>query len=150
MRLWSLHPKYLDAQGLTALWREALLARAVLRGRTRGYRHHPQLARFRTHPAPRSAINAYLAGVLEEARCRGYAFDSRKIGPLRGCAPIAVTGSQLDYEWRHLLRKLRARSPALYRRWQSGSPEAHPSFRVVPGPIEPWERRSEPPRRRRT
>jgi carboxyl-terminal processing protease len=29
MRLWSLHPKYLDAQGLVALWREALLAKAV-------------------------------------------------------------------------------------------------------------------------
>ena len=29
MRLWSLHPRYLDRQGLTALWREGLLARAV-------------------------------------------------------------------------------------------------------------------------
>ncbi len=38
MRLWSLHPRYLDAKGLVALWREALLARAVLRGATRGYR----------------------------------------------------------------------------------------------------------------
>jgi hypothetical protein len=38
---------YLDGRGLVALWREALLAQAVLRGRTRGYRH-PQLARFRS------------------------------------------------------------------------------------------------------
>ena len=29
MRLWTLHPKYLDGVGLVALWREALLARAV-------------------------------------------------------------------------------------------------------------------------
>lgn len=36
MRLWSLHPNCLDAQGLVALWREALLAQAVLRGQTRG------------------------------------------------------------------------------------------------------------------
>jgi hypothetical protein len=43
MRLWSLHPQYLDPQGLVALWREALLAQAVLRGKTRGYKHHPQL-----------------------------------------------------------------------------------------------------------
>src|SRR5690606_6899395 len=42
MRLWSLHPRYLDRQGLLALWREALLARAVLRGETRGYTLHPQ------------------------------------------------------------------------------------------------------------
>ena len=63
MRLWTLHPKYLDAQGLVALWREGLLARAVLRGMTKGYRHHPQLQRFRAHASPRAAINLYLEGV---------------------------------------------------------------------------------------
>jgi len=47
MRLWSLHPAYLDARGLGALWREGLLAQAVLRGKTRGYRSHPQLERWR-------------------------------------------------------------------------------------------------------
>ncbi len=34
MRLWTLHPKYLDPRGLVALWREALFAQAVLRGWT--------------------------------------------------------------------------------------------------------------------
>jgi hypothetical protein len=33
MRLWSLHPEYLDANGLVALWREALLAQAFLQGK---------------------------------------------------------------------------------------------------------------------
>ncbi len=33
MRLWSLHPRYLDPQGLMALWRETLLAKAVRRVR---------------------------------------------------------------------------------------------------------------------
>ena len=47
MRLWTIHPRYLDRQGLTGLWREALLAQAVLAGLTRGYRSHPQLLRFR-------------------------------------------------------------------------------------------------------
>jgi len=149
VRLWSLHPRYLDAQGLVALWREALLARVVLRGETRGYAHHPQLLRFRSHPVPRSAINAYLAGVLDEARSRGYAFDSRKLGPVRACKPLEATAGQLDYEWLHLLRKLRARSPALYRRWRESAPEPHPLFRVVPGPVEPWERTGEPRPRRR-
>src|SRR5678815_1718275 len=79
MRLWSLHPKYLDAPGLVALWREALLARAVLRGETSGYKHHPQLDRFKTHAQPRSAINSYLAGVYAEALARGYSFDATKI-----------------------------------------------------------------------
>ncbi|WP_245747334.1 pyrimidine dimer DNA glycosylase/endonuclease V [Frateuria terrea] len=52
MHLWTPHPKHLDRQGLLALWREGLLARAVLRGQTRGYRQHPPLERFRGH-APR-------------------------------------------------------------------------------------------------
>ena len=30
MRIWSLHPKYLDAKGVVALWRETLLAKNVL------------------------------------------------------------------------------------------------------------------------
>jgi Pyrimidine dimer DNA glycosylase len=47
MRIWSLHPQYLDRQGLTAAWREGLLAQKVLTGTTKGYRNHPQLRRFR-------------------------------------------------------------------------------------------------------
>jgi hypothetical protein len=141
MRIWTLHPRYLDPQGLVALWREALLARAVLRGETRGYRHHPQLLRFQSHATPRSAINAYLAGILEEARMRNYAFDRRKAGPLRTCAPIPATQGQLAYEWRHLLQKLARRSPAQHARWNaSGPPLAHPLFRIVPGEAEAWER----------
>jgi hypothetical protein len=65
MRLWTLHPKYLDAQGLVALWREGLLAQKVLRGRTRGYRHHPQLARFRAQADPVASIARYLRAVQE-------------------------------------------------------------------------------------
>jgi hypothetical protein len=141
MRLWTLHPRYLDPQGLVALWREALLARAVLRGETRGYRHHPQLRRFKAHPAPRSAINAYLAAIFAEAGTRGYSFDRRKVGPVRGRISIGSTRGQLRYEWKHLLRKLKRRSPPHYRRWRSEtSPDAHPLFRVGAGGVEPWEK----------
>ena len=118
MRLWTLHPKYLDPQGLVALWREALLARAVIRGLTRGYRHHPQLLRFQTHVAPRSAISSYLAAVCDEASLREYSFDSSKVGPSRSQVRISTTTGQIDYEWQHLLRKLRTRSPAVYSRWR--------------------------------
>jgi len=141
MRLWTLHPKYLDAQGLVALWREGLLARAVLRGKTRGYRRHPQLERFRGHPWPRVAINMYLQVVATEAECRGYAFDRGKLGPGRGTITLRVTRGQLSYEWRHLLRKLRVRAPRLHSRWsRERSPEPHPMFKIVDGPIEAWER----------
>ena len=142
MRLWTLHPRYLDPQGLVALWREALLARAVLRGETRGYRHHPQLHRFQAHATPRSAISVFLAGVHAEAQTRGYSFDGRKIGPVRAAlARIPTTVGQLDYEWQHLLTKLRVRNPDLFARWRSlRVPEAHPLFEIVPGGVEGWER----------
>ena len=145
MRLWSLHPRYLDPQGLVALWREALLARAVLCGNTRGYRSHPQLERFRSLSAPRSAISSYLKGIHMEAATRGYSFDPSKIGRARTEVPILVTAGQVDYEWHHLLRKLAVRNPGLYEQWRViGTPECHPLFRVRPGPIESWERVSGP------
>lgn len=141
MRLWSLHPRYLDPQGLVALWREALLAKAVLRGETRGYRHHPQLERFRSHTLPRSAINAYLREIHAEASRRGYAFDRCKIGPLRRVRSIPVTSGQLAFEWRHLMRKLAQRSRPLHRQWLGTTQvKCHPSFRRIRGSIEPWER----------
>ena len=146
LRLWTLHPKYLDAQGLVALWREGLLARAVLKGQTRGYRHHPQLARFRAHRRPLSALNTYLRVVLGEAKARGYAFDGSKIGPLRRGLTLRATRGQLTFEWQHLLRKLRVRSPELYRARQNVEEvEPHPLFRIVAGDAEWWERNRSAP-----
>ena len=112
MRLWSLHPRYLDPQGLVALWREALLARAVLRGLTVGYRRHPQLARFLAHPYPRAAISAYLGAIHEEATARGYSFDRSKIGRLRDVERIRVTRGQVQFEWQDPLAKVAKRNPA--------------------------------------
>jgi pyrimidine dimer DNA glycosylase len=143
MRLWTLHPRYLDARGLVAVWREALLARAVLRAKTRGYRHHPQLQRFRAHTRPRSAINAYLVAIHAEARARGYTFDRSKIGPVRSVHLIAATRGQVAHEWRHLMLKLSVRSPDLHRQWRHVRvPQCHPLFRSVRGPAEHWERRA--------
>ena len=143
MRLWSLHPRYLDTQGLVALWREALLARAVLRGQTRGYRHHPQLERFRAHASPRLAICAYLDAVHAEAVRRGYAFERSKVGPVRPVAPIRVSRAQIEHEWQHLLRKLARRSPEQYRKWRRlRTPACHPLMRCRAGDIEAWERPS--------
>lgn len=131
---------YLDAQGLVALWREALLAREVLRGRTNGYRRHPQLMRFQSCASPRTTINRYLALVYAEARSRGYAFDRSKLGRAGSAQRILVTDGQLQYEWRWLLSKLRRRSPDVHRRClEVRHPAAHPLFRVVPGPIAEWE-----------
>jgi len=140
MRLWTLHPRYLDRQGLLALWREGLLARAVLCGKTRGYRHHLQLQRFIAHATPVPAIDAYLAVVCDEATRRGYTFDRGKLGPRSKVARITVGTGQVAYEWEHLLRKLAVRTPALAAQWKGATPECHPLFVVRDGPIETWER----------
>ncbi len=141
MRLWTVHPRYLDAKGLVAAWREALLAQKVLRGATRGYRHHPQLIRFQAQPKPDAAIAAFLRGLVHEAERRGYQFDASKIlaRPQRG--KIAETAGQLRFEWAHLRKKLRIRAPAVARQFRGlAAPESHPLFRIVPGKIRSWER----------
>lgn len=140
MRIWSLHPQHLDSKGLVALWRETLLAQKVLRGDTRGYRHHPQLQRFRAHPDPLAAIASYLRAVQEEATRRGYRFDADKIGKHTTHSKIDVTRGQIAYERDHLCKKLAVRDgQALARLQQSQRPDLHPLFREVPGEVEGWE-----------
>lgn len=140
MRLWSLHPRYLDPKGLMALWREGLLAQAVIAGRTRGYRHHPQLTRFRQAPDPGGAIAAYLRAVQAEAAARGYRFDADRIDRAAGGGSLQVSDGQLRYEAEHLARKLLARAPDLHERFAAlDLPDPHPLFRVVHGDVADWE-----------
>lgn len=151
MRLWSLHPRYLDRAGLTAAWREALLAQAVLAGRTRGYTQHPQLERFRSTSDPVATVGAYLTGVREEALARAYRFDPARVDrPLVGAAAwtgwagsVPVTTGQVALEWTHLMSKLRQRSPEWAQRWDALTAAdllVHPLFTLVPGPVATWER----------
>jgi hypothetical protein len=141
MRLWSLDPSLLDQKGLVALWREALLAQKVLQGKTKGYRAHPQLHRFRKCQAPVTAISAYLWAVHDEATLRGYSFDSCKIVRRRIPLSIFVTQGQLDFELAHLKGKLRLRDPGRYRGLRRlREITAHPLFTVVAGEVEAWER----------
>ncbi len=145
MRLWTIHPRYLDPTGLVAAWREALLAQKVLAGATKGYRHHPQLARFQAQPEPLAAIATFLAGIAEEAQLRGYHFDVSRISPRRLDKQIPETRGQLLYEWAHLTAKLQVRAPELARQFQSiRMPEAHPLFRIVPGKVQAWEKSATP------
>lgn len=143
MRLWTIHPRYLDAKGLVAAWREGLLAQKVLQGRTCGYRNHPQLSRFRSHASPLTAIGAFLRGLAHEARQRGYRFDTGKISRARDVGQIEETRGQLLYEWQHFLTKLRRRSPGLYHQFKdTACPEAHPLFHLIPGGVRHWEKQA--------
>ncbi|MBX9449024.1 MAG: pyrimidine dimer DNA glycosylase/endonuclease V [Taibaiella sp.] len=142
MRIWSLHPRYLDAKGLVALWRETLLAKNVLEGKTKGYRCHPQLYRFRAHAQPLRMIQAYLKSVYEEAMTRNYRFDSGKFeNNSYPRSKIKVTCGQIAYERKHLEQKLITRAPEKLREWQHlNTISVHPIFEIIEGDIEPWER----------
>src|SRR5687767_3714003 len=129
MRLWSIHPKYLDAKGLVALWRDALLAQKVLRGATKGYTRHPQLERFRNAHVPEAAIATYLCAILREAEARGYEFDGSKIPSARTRTRLRVTTGQAHYELEHLRAKLRARDRRCFQKLGAiGEPELNPLF----------------------
>jgi hypothetical protein len=144
MRLWSLHPKYLDSKGLVALWREGLLAQAVLANKTIGYRNHPQLERFKAERNPLRAIRMYLDRVHQESVRRGYEFDERKILLKPKAAKtqlMTVNHGQLKFEWEHLLSKLTKRDPAFLSGLGLVSKlEANLIFRVVPGGVANWEK----------
>lgn len=140
MRIWSLHPKYLDTKGLVALWRESLLAKHVLEGKTKGYTQHPQLNRFKKHENPVNQINQYLLAVYEEALNRSFHFDKNKIGHIISFGKIPLNQGQLDYEKKHLLEKLKRRDKQKYEELNSLQQiESHPLFVLQEGNIEDWE-----------
>lgn len=141
MRLWSLHPRYLDRLGLLACWREALLAQKVLEGLTKGYRHHPQLVRFRQATDPLAALATYLTALADEAQVRGYSFDRSKILPRHTTQRLPVQQGQVQVEWEHLKTKHARRDPSRLDSFATlPLPETHPLFEMVPGGIEAWER----------
>lgn len=147
MRIWSLHPRYLDRQGLLACWRETLLAQAVLAGRTKGYGNHPQLQRFRATADPVGAIGAYLRPIAAEADSRGYSFDRSRIDRRDATdeAALTVTTGQLVLEWAHLSAKLTVRNPDVLALWTAVTvPDPHPLFQVMEGPVATWERAAPP------
>jgi len=142
MRLWSIHPKYLDTKGLVAVWREALLAQKVLEGKTKGYINHPQLERFKKTGNPILYIGTYLHHIYLEGVRRNYKFDHTKIREYNTKIPkISVTRGQIDYEFNHLLKKLSKRNKTLYLKLKKTKTiRAHPIFYITQGPVEEWEK----------
>jgi hypothetical protein len=140
MRIWSIHPKYLDTKGLVALWRETLLAKHVLEGKTNGYRNHPQLNRFKKCKKPLDALNGYLAVIHLEALNRQYNFDKQKVDWNFLPASLPVTKGQLEYEKVHFLNKVKSRDPKKHKELKTLlSFDPHPLFHLIDGDIEDWE-----------
>ena len=142
MRLWSISPKYLDRQGLLAVWREGLLAKHVLEGKTKGYKNHPQLLRLKESKDTLSQINNYLLNIYQKAETRGYKFSLEKLDGLKKIAKhITVSTCQVAYEFEHLLNKLKIRDTERYKKYKNTKDiEVHNLFEVVAGKIEKWEK----------
>jgi hypothetical protein len=141
MRIWSIHPGYLDSKGLVALWREALLAKNILEGKTKGYKNHPQLERFKMSKKPLDSINQYLQEVFRESRRRKYDFDGKKINWNVKGSVINVTQGQIVFEIQHLMNKLKVRDKVKYTEIKSlRTFECHPLFKIIDGDIEKWEK----------
>ena len=140
MRIWSIHPKYLDTKGLAALWRETLLAKNVLEEKTKGYKNHPQLMRFKNSDNPLKGINHYLAAVYQESLTRGYHFNKDKFNIYHEQVTLTVTRGQIEYETQHLLKKLKTRDMVRYNRLlKETNIVPHPVFKIIDGEIEEWE-----------
>lgn len=142
MRLWSLHPKYIDDKGLQNLWRDALLVQDALSGRNRKYINHPQVERFNNYYEPMAAIGAYLFFVHEEGRDRGAVFGEHKImHRSERTNIIKVARKQLEYEFEQLKKKVQSRSFIQFNKLkQVSTVDPNPIFEVVEGEIESWER----------
>ena len=150
MRIWSIHPKYLDQKGLVAAWRELLGAIQSL-DPDRGYSHHPQLERFRVFNQgkfdlleSRKRLAQYGVSLYLEAIQRGYRFDFNKLVPYLGdtniqsCdARLPLPMGQFNYEIGHLRQKLMTQDPFRLSNW---IPEPHPYFYLTDGGVESWER----------
>lgn len=139
MRIWSLNPELLDSKGLVALWRETLLAKKVLEGRTIGYKNHPQLIRFKNTEAPISYINTYLSEVFSEANKRGFNFDVTKFERVHNLPRLQITIGQLQYEYEHLALKIRNRDQKFYASFTTKTVTPHPLFETTEGEIADWE-----------
>jgi hypothetical protein len=142
MRIWSIHPQYLDWMGLGAQWREGLLAQKVLQGETKGWRNHPQLDRFKEHPQPIEAIGFYLKEIHNEAISRKYNYNFSKIlEPSESIQRIELNQGQIIYEFEILQNRLKDRTPKKYQE-NLGVSEVipHPLFILREGTPEFWEK----------
>lgn len=140
MRLRSIHPKHLDSKGLVALRRESLLAKKVLEWKTKWYKNHPQLNRFKEQKNPISAINLYLQHIYIEAGNRWFSFDKSKFNIISDIEKLTVTKWQIEFEKQHILNKTKNRDIKKYEEIKNSKIiKAHPIFEIIEWDIEDRE-----------
>lgn len=150
MRLWSLHPSYLDKQALQVCWADALQAleyykqeRAYMKGITNDLSpyFYPCLDRFRMTGSPIAHITNYLHGLCDESERRNTPFGRAKLPEFTPGLRLKVTDGQIAREEKLLLLQLNRRKQTQL--WMdlfvAEYVQPHPLFEIVSGPVEPWE-----------
>ncbi|MBN1645161.1 hypothetical protein JW851_03960 [Candidatus Woesearchaeota archaeon] len=141
MRLWSIHPKYLDVKGLSGLWRESLLAKKILKGETESHKNHPQLNRFKVLKKPLPAINSYLLYIYKESCDRGYCFNKKNISKPFRKSKLSIKKGQILYEFNLLKKRLKIRAKDKYKELlKIKRIEPNPLFKIIKGSTEDWEK----------
>jgi hypothetical protein len=143
MRIWTVHPRYLDVKGFVALWRETLLGMETLKKHVKCQHYipwykHPQLAPFKAQSDPILYISNYLYLVLEESRRRNYNFDGSKLDAIPYCENLPLIKASrevLVHEWLVCLGRYRVRSPKWFEEVKDISPlevDPHPLYICEP------------------
>lgn len=110
MSLWTVHPKYLDKQGLISLWREGLLAQKVLNGELDVKLSNPIWRQFRQAENPLKAIGSSPSLWRRKGARGGYKFSHEKIiYPNFEDYEIPVRPQDLIFEMKHLRGRLKLR-----------------------------------------
>jgi hypothetical protein len=143
MKLWSLHPSYLDIQGLHTVWQEGLLGMMIMENQDAGFQNDPQLIRFWLSGDPMGILGFYLSEIYNEAKNRGFNFDDYKLQKINNSLTISVNSGQIDYEALELMNILQKRDKEKFRElnqiFQQKSVKTHPLFYIIEGPVEKWE-----------
>ena len=82
----------------------------------------------------------YMHTLVDEAERRGYSYNRSLIQLPQDSQILAETNGQLEYEWQWLAKKLKMRDPQRYVALKAIKPSCNPVFKIVAGPIQPWEK----------
>lgn len=137
--------KYFDDKIQNKVWETCPKCKGTGKIKT-PYWGHPQLQRFKECERPLDAIGRYLLEIYAEADVRGYSFDSSKIKGKLSPIKLTVTKEQLEYEFKHLCRKVMKRDKDWFIKIKGQEfrdnyhIKAHPLFKVIDGNVESWEK----------
>jgi len=136
VRLWTIHPRYLDDEALREAWRDGLNLRRALKIGSKAAEPCPDAAPWIAESRqPVRALDLYLHAIHGEARRRGRSFDASKLGPVDTKTKIPIPSSWVSADWRDLRAIVAKRSPGFFPRIESVQrPHCHPAFRRVSTP----------------